>query len=118
MVGDIHISKDSLVITDQHLYFGEGAGFFMPEINLLSINKVLTINLHLYILYVSRGNRPFNNKMEIIMSNTRKEFLIKEINETLKNKEHWIAMYGKDDAEVKNFDKLLENLHTALANER
>jgi len=52
------------------------------------------------------------------MKNAQKEFLIKEINETLKNKEHWIAKYGKDDVEVKNFDKLLENLNTALANEQ
>jgi hypothetical protein len=50
------------------------------------------------------------------MKNTQKEFLVQEIKDTLKNKEHWIAKYGKDDVEVKNFDKLLESLTTELAN--
>jgi hypothetical protein len=56
--------------------------------------------------------------MEIKMKNTQKEFLAKEIAETLKNREHWIAKYGADDDEVKNFDKLLKNLNAALANEQ
>tara|TARA_Y200000002_G_scaffold382589_1_gene400202 strand:- start:10294 stop:10458 length:165 start_codon:yes stop_codon:yes gene_type:complete len=50
------------------------------------------------------------------MKNTQKEFLAREIKNTLKNKEHWIAKYGKDDEEIKYFDELLESLNTELAN--
>jgi hypothetical protein len=50
------------------------------------------------------------------MENTQKEFLVQEIKNTLKNKEHWIAKYGKDDEEVKHFDELLESLNTELSN--
>lgn len=50
------------------------------------------------------------------MKNTHKEFLAKEIENTLKDKKHWIAKYGKDDAEIKYFDELLESLNAELAN--
>jgi hypothetical protein len=49
------------------------------------------------------------------MKNTQKEFLVQEIENTLKNKEHWIAKYGKDDEEVKNFDEMLKSLNAELA---
>ncbi len=52
------------------------------------------------------------------MKNTQKEFLAKEIKNTLKNKEHWIAKYGKADEEVKNFNKLLTSLKAELAKDK
>ena len=49
------------------------------------------------------------------MKNSQKEFLVKEIKNTLKNKEHWIAKYGKADKEIKNFDEILNSLNAELA---
>lgn len=50
------------------------------------------------------------------MQNTQKEFLAREIENTLKDKEYWIAQFGKDDAQIKYFDELLESLNAELAN--
>ncbi len=50
------------------------------------------------------------------MIDSQKQFLVNEIEKTVKDKNNWIAKYGKNDEDVKTFDLLLENLNKQLIN--